>query len=68
MRKLVCPQCRIGLFFVMNDAGERLPVYVTDKGEVVPKHEGASLDGYDLSVVHCLGCSWKGSPKKLLKY
>ena len=68
MRKLVCPQCKVGAFFVLNDRGERLPVYVSEQGEVVPKYPDASLKGYDLTVVHCVGCSWKGSPKKLVKY
>ena len=68
MRKMVCPQCRVGIYCVMNGQGERLPVYVSDLGEIVPKDPTASLDGYDLSIVYCLGCSWKGSPKSLLKY
>lgn len=68
MRKMVCPQCRVGAFCVMNSQGERLPVYVSDAGEVVPKDPAASLEGYDLTIVYCLCCSWKGSPNKLLKY
>lgn len=68
MRKMVCPQCRVGAFCVMNKQGERLPVYVSDKGEVVLKDPAASLEGYDVSIVYCLCCSWKGSPKSLLKY
>ena len=51
-----------------NTAGDRLTVYVTEQGEVVPKYPDASLDGYDLSEVYCLGCSWHGSPKRLVKY
>ena len=43
MRKMVCPQCKVGAFFVMNGQGERLPVYISDKGEIVPK---------DLSLIH----------------
>lgn len=53
----------------MKDAQDnRLPVYVSDQGEIVPKDETASLEGYDLSEVYCLGCSWHGSPKRLVKY
>ncbi len=68
MRKMVCPQCKVGAFCVMNKQGERLPVYVSDKGEVVPKYPEASLEGYDLNIVYCLCCSWKGSPNSLVKY
>lgn len=45
MRKMVCPQCKVGAFYVLNGQGERLPVYVSDKGEVVPKDPAASLKG-----------------------
>lgn len=68
MRKMVCPQCKVGAFCVMNEQGERLSVYVSDKGEVIPKNPEASLEGFDLSIVYCFGCSWKGSPKSLVKY
>lgn len=68
MRKMLCPQCKVGAFFVKNGQGERMPVYVSDKGEIVPKEVSASLEGYDLSEVYCLGCSWHGSPNRLVKY
>lgn len=57
MRKMVCPQCKVGAFFVMNGQGERLPVYISDKGEIVPKDSTSSLEGYDLDTVYCLCCS-----------
>lgn len=65
---MLCPQCKVGVFCVKNTAGDRLTVYVTEQGEVVPKYPDASLDGYDLSEVYCLGCSWHGSSKRLVKY
>lgn len=68
MKKLLCPQCKVGIFCVKDGQGNRLPVYVSDRGEIVPKDETASLEGYDLSEVWCLGCSWHGSPKRLVKY
>ena len=91
MRKMVCPQCKVGAFFVMNGQGERLPVYISDKGEIVPKDgtsslevpslgtisplseivpkDGtSSLEGYDQDTVYCLCCSWRGTPKRLVKY
>ena len=51
MRKMVCPQCKVGAFFVMNGQGERLPVYISDKGEIVPKDGTSSLEGYDQDTV-----------------
>lgn len=61
MRKLLCPQCKIAALYVVNDRKERLLVYVLENGEVVPN------DGFDLTEVYCLGCSWHGSPKRLVK-
>lgn len=53
--------------YVKNEAGERLLVYVTADGQVVPKNPEASTKGFDLSEVFCLGCSWHGSPKRMSK-
>lgn len=68
MRKLVCPQCKIAAMYVKNQANERLLVYVTTEGEVIPKNPEESTEGFDLSEVYCLGCSWHGSPKRMVKY
>lgn len=68
MRKLLCPQCQVGIFCVLNPQGDRLPVYVMSNGEIVPKDPTQSLEGYDLSEVYCLGCSWHGSPQRLQNY
>ena len=38
------------------------------QGEVVPKDPSQSLEGFDVSEVFCLGCSWHGSPKRLVRY
>ena len=51
-----------------NEQDERRLVYVTSEGAVVAKYENESLEGFNLEVVFCLGCSWKGSPKRLVKY
>lgn len=45
MRKLLCPQCKISGMYVKNATGERLLVYVSDKGEVIPKYEDVSTEG-----------------------
>lgn len=64
-RKKLCPQCKIGRFQVKNDAGEAVVVIVNENSVIVPLHEGQSLEGFDLTVLYCLGCSWKGSVNKL---
>ena len=67
MRKLLCPQCKIAAMYVKNEQGDRLLVYVLEDGEVVSKDPEASMEGFDLTEVYCLGCSWHGSPKRLVK-
>lgn len=67
MRKLLCPQCKIAGLYVKNRQGERLLVYTSDEGEVMPRNPDEDLEGFDLSIVYCLGCSWSGSPKRLVK-
>ena len=64
MRKYRCPQCEISSFYVKNAPGERLLVYVYANGEVCPKYPEQSVEGFDLTEVYCLGCSWHGSPKR----
>ena len=49
MKKMLCPQCKIAAMYVKNEAGERRLVYVTSEGEVVPKKEDESLEGFDLN-------------------
>ncbi|UVP11508.1 hypothetical protein NXW52_00995 [Bacteroides ovatus] len=67
MKKLLCPQCKIAAMYVKNEQGDRLLVYVLEDGEVVPKYPEDSMEGFDLTEVFCLGCSWHGSPKRLVK-
>lgn len=68
MRKLLCPQCKIAGMYVKNEQGERLLVYITKEGTVVPKDAEASTEGFDFTEVYCLGCSWHGYPGKLVKF
>lgn len=68
MRKLVCPQCKVAAVYVKNEKGDRLPVYVTDNGQIVPKDPEVSLDGFNLEEVFCLGCSWHGNPRRMVRY
>lgn len=67
MRKLLCPQCKIAALYVKNDRGERLLVYVTENGEIIPKNPDSTTKGFDFTEVYCLGCSWHGSPKRLVR-
>lgn len=65
MKKLNCPQCKINRFGVRNGKGESVVVTVNDAYEIIPIHPEESLEGFDLSIVYCLGCSWSGSPDRL---
>ena len=65
MKKLLCPQCKISSMYVKNDKNERRLVYIDDNHNVIPKYPDESLEGFDLTEVYCLGCSWNGSPKRL---
>ena len=67
MRKLMCPQCGIAAFYIKNTEGERRLVYVSEEGEVIPKNPWEDMEGFDPDIVYCLGCSWSGSPKRLVR-
>jgi hypothetical protein len=66
MKKMLCPQCKIHRFRVKNEQGESVVVVVDENGVVTPIHPEVSLEGFDLNVLYCLGCSWKGSPRSLI--
>lgn len=51
--------------YVKNEKSERRLIYVDDNHNVIPKYLDESLEGFDLTEVYCLGCSWHGSPKRL---
>ena len=66
MRNKLCPQCKIRRFQVKNAQGNAVVVTVSENNEIQPIHPEQSLDGFDLEVLYCLGCSWKGSVNKLI--
>ena len=66
MKKMLCPQCKIAAMYVKNEAGERRLVYVTSEGEVVPKKEDESLEGFDLNEGLLPGVFLDGNPKRLV--
>lgn len=68
MKKLLCPQCKINRFRVKNDQGESVVVTVNELFELIPIHPEESLEGFNLNIIYCLGCSWKGSPNLLSKH
>ena len=65
MKQLKCPQCDIHRFFVKNELEETRVVTVNEKYEVILIHENESLEGFNLELLYCLGCSWTGSPTSL---
>lgn len=66
MKDKICPQCKIRRFRVKDEKGNSVVVTVTDDNQIVPVHPEESLEGFDLEILYCLGCSWKGSVKKLI--
>lgn len=65
MKNLLCPQCKIRRFYLLNAAGERLVVEIAIDKNIYPIHENESLEGFDASLLYCLGCSWKGTVNNL---
>lgn len=65
-RNKICPQCKIHRFYLKNGVGERLVVTVNQEKQIIPIHENESIDGFDTSILYCLGCSWKGSVDRLM--
>ena len=65
MKKLRCPQCDIHRFYVKNEQLESIVVTVDEQYVVIPVYSTDSLEGFDLTILYCLGCSWTGSPKSL---
>jgi len=65
MKKRKCPQCDIYSFYILNNKGESLLVYVDENYNIIARNPKESLYGYNLDTIYCLGCSWKGSPKSL---
>ena len=67
MRKLLCPQCKIAGLYVKNERKERLLVYVSDEGEVVPRNLEENMEGFDLTIVYCLGVFVEWLSKRLVR-
>jgi len=65
MKNLNCPECDISRYQVRNEHGQWVVVTVNDLYEILPVHPDDSLEGFDLTIIYCLGCSWSGSPKSL---
>ncbi|MEG1586259.1 MAG: hypothetical protein RR346_05235 [Bacteroidales bacterium] len=68
MRKLICPKCKIPNLFLKNASNERRLIYVLADLTIVPSRENETLDGFNLDEIFCLGCSWSGSVRQLLKF
>lgn len=68
MRKLKCPQCKISNLYLKNSVGERRLIFVMEDMSIVPAKDGDTLDGFDQEIIYCLGCSWSGGAKKLVRY
>lgn len=68
LKYLLCPQCGLHRFFVRDAHGQ--PVFFHVGLDLLPfptETSQADLGGLDFSLIYCCGCSWKGSPRKLVK-
>ena len=68
MRKLKCPQCKISNLYIKNEFGERRLIFVMQDYSIVASKEEETVEGFNLDIIYCLGCSWSGSVKKLVLY
>lgn len=66
---LLCPQCGAHRLFIKNEKGETLYFHVDHEFSPFPtKESNADLTGADFERIYCVGCSWIGRLKKLVKY
>ena len=68
MKRRLWPQCKIPNFYGFNEKNDRRLGVVTVEWEVIAAKEGERLEGFDLTVIYCLGCSWSGSPRRTVRY
>ena len=68
MKYMICPQCETASFYVKNDKGERLNVKITRDMEIISTDCSKRIDGFNLNILFCLGCSWSGRINELKKY
>lgn len=64
---ILCPQCGIRRFSVFRNA-IAVVFMLTRKGEmeIIKPEDNTDTNYTDDELVQCLGCSWKGSFRKLL--
>lgn len=67
MKFLYCPKCGIRRFQVKKEEGGALLVNVNHAFDILPVREVDSIEGFNLDVLYCLGCSWEGSKEQLRK-
>ena len=54
--------------YLIDKNGNVAIVQVTITHEIVPVDKNINLEDFDLDVLYCLGCSWKGRKNKLIRY
>lgn len=66
---LLCPQCGVHRFFIRRPDNAQVFFHVDEQHQPVPTQQShANLEGLDFPLIYCCGCSWKGSPRKLVRY
>ena len=63
---LLCPQCGMPLFYVVDEHGTRLYFHVSREREVLPtKPEHARARELTGDEIRCTSCSWRGPLRRL---
>jgi len=66
---LLCPQCGSRRLIVQELGGKDHYLYIlSDQTMVYAKTGEAIPDDLDTGVLRCADCSWKGAPRKLVRY
>jgi len=64
--KLKCPKCEFQRFFIKEN-GEDILVEIDDKNTLYLIKTNETRE-YNDEILYCLGCSWEGTSKRLIKY
>ena len=68
MKRCPCLPCKIPHFYVLSGKGEGRLVFVTEDFQIVPAKSGETTEGFDLALLYCPECSWRGSTQRTVRY
>ena len=66
---LLCPQCGSRRIIVQELGGKDHYIYVLSDGTMIYANTGEAIpEDLDATELRCADCSWKGTPRKLVRY